>query len=115
MQNDFVTSVPLNRRAFVKSAAAAGLSLRVGLLPIQFASAATGFEPRSASGPRLFLDDEMIAELKDLRRVLHQPHKAGLIQESDGRPWELGDQISVVRDLGGRFHMTYRFAWPDPS
>ncbi len=105
-----------NRRAFVKTmAAAAGLSLPIGLLQTRSASAAPGDKPHSASGPQLFLDDEIIAELKDLRRVLHQPRKAGLIQEADGRPWELGDQISVVRDLGGRFHMTYRFAWPDPS
>jgi hypothetical protein len=39
----------------------------------------------------------------------------GLIEEADGRPWERGDQISVVRDTTGRFHMIYRFAWEDPS
>src|SRR5207249_8691917 len=105
----------LNRRSFVKATAAAGVSLPLGLFRMGSAAAEVGDKVEFGGRTRLLLADEVIAEMKGLRRVLHQPRKAGLIEEADGRPWELGDQISVVRDLRGRFRMTYRFHWPDPS
>src|SRR5438093_7901622 len=105
----------LNRRAFLRATAAAGASFPLGLLRMESAAAEVGDKVEFGGRTRLLLADEVIAEMKGLRRVLHQPRKAGLIEEADGRPWELGDQISVVRDLKGRFHMTYRFHWPDPS
>jgi hypothetical protein len=104
-----------NRRSFVKVTAAAGLSLPLGLLRVQSVAAEVRDKVGLGEKAKLFLDDEVIAEMKGLRRVLHQPRKAGLIEEADGRPWELGDQISVVRALNSRFHLTYRFHWPDPS
>ncbi len=104
----------LNRREFIKRTAAAGVSLPVGRT-IRAAAASMPDQSEFGARAHLFLDDENIAEMQGLRRVLHQPRKEGLIQEADGRPWELGDQMSVVRDLSGRFHMTYRFHWPDPS
>lgn len=105
----------LDRRSFLKETAALGIALRLQGIPLNCLSAAVPQPERRTSNSHLFLDDEIVESMKGLKRKFHQPRKAGLIQEADGRPWELGDQTSVVRDGAGRFHMTYRFHWPDPS
>src|SRR5262245_3654661 len=67
---------------------------------------------------QLLLDDRVVAESKGLKRVLHRPHKQGLIREVDGGDWHRGDVYHgniVCRDSRGRFHMTYRYMWSDPE
>src|SRR2546425_9528643 len=89
----------LNRREFVKAAAAASVSFPFGLRVVSAAASAASDKSVIGSSAQLFIDDEIIEEQKGLHRALHRPRKAGLIQEADGRSWEVGDQISVVRDL----------------
>jgi hypothetical protein len=99
----------LKRAALAAVAGAAARPLTAFAAPRKDAAIDVGLEPR------LFLDDHLVESSRGLDLKLHRPRKAGLILEADGRPWELGDQISVVRDLQGRFHMTYRFFWWDPA
>src|SRR4029077_642560 len=101
-----------NRRAFLKNCAALGMALEIGGTRL-LSSAAEDSRPSQVV--HLFIDDEIVERMTGLKRKLHQPRKAGLIHEADGKPWEMGDQYSVVRDHAGRFYMTYRFSWPDPS
>ena len=102
----------LTRRSFLGTSAAA-LAIR-GLTPVRCRAAETPAID-IAHEPQLFLDDEVIADSRGFRRTLHKPEKKGLILEADGHPWERGGAMSVVRDASGRFHMTYRFLWEDPS
>ena len=110
------SSARLHRRSFLKRATLAAASLPLGEKLLAAARAAAPAEPgEHGLAPQLFLDDSIISAASGLKSQLHRPAKAGLIEEGDGRPWELGDQIAVVRDTAGRFHMTYRYFWWDPS
>jgi hypothetical protein len=104
-----------SRRRFLARCAAVGLAAGSG---VRAASAATPAEDKPLAIGReaqLFLDDHLIEHSEGLARRFHQPRKEGLLLEADGRPWQRGDQLSVVRAPDGKFHMTYRFAWEDPS
>ena len=104
-----------SRRRFLKQAAGVGLAVQCGTARV-FAQARGARVVRHIGlDAQLFLDDFVIEERRHLARVLHRPTKKGLIKEADGQPWQRGDQRSVVRDSSGRFHMTYRFLWSDPS
>lgn len=111
-----VSSRNMNRRRFLKSAAAlSAVACTSGISPVDQARDGAVDPLRE---PLLFLDDWIIAESKGLRRTLHQPKKHGLIKEADGRDWERGDVYHgslVCRDSRGRFHMTYRYYWWDPA
>jgi hypothetical protein len=106
---------PLSRRTFLKRSAV--LLGAMGLGPMRLNSVRADDTAKSSMSVTdyLFIDDQFVECVRGATRKLHQPKKAGLIQEEDGSPWQCGDQRSVVRDLRGRFHMTYRFMWPDPS
>src|SRR5262245_22280585 len=93
-----------SRRAFLKSSAALAAGAVLGPTP---AAAEDPVEPLHET--QLLLDDFIVAEMKGLRRTLHQPKKHGLIKEADGSDWDRGDVYLgnlVCRDSGGRFHMT---------
>jgi len=77
--------------------------------------AATDAAVDVATAPQLFLDDMVIQSTRGLERRFHQPVKHGLIHEADGRPWERGGVISVVRGGNGLFHMTYHLHYWDAS
>lgn len=103
------------RRTFIKTAAASTGLVVIGKLP---AIAADFTTLDIGSEPQLFLDEWVIDRLHGLKREFHPPQKQGLIKEADGRDWERGDiyhGCTVARDRGGRFHMTYRYLWYDPS
>jgi hypothetical protein len=103
----------LDRRVFLRSSVA----LTAGGVLVATARAAPS-PPDVGGEVQLLLDDWIVAEKQGLRRVLHRPRKRGLIQEADGRDWERGSIYHgniACRDRGGRFHMTYRYYWWDPS
>ena len=104
-----------SRRRFFTQCAALGLSAGA---TTRLAAAVSLDENKPlvvGTAEQLFLDDFVIERIDGLARRFHKPRKEGLILEADGKPWERGDQLSVVRAPDGKFHMTYRFAWEDPS
>ncbi|NUM56227.1 MAG: hypothetical protein HUU46_21520 [Candidatus Hydrogenedentes bacterium] len=101
----------IDRRTFLRSSAA-----------VIIGAPALAAVPRRVrdigSEPQLFLDDWLIESVDGVRRTLHSPDKRGLLKEEDGRDWERGDVYHgniVCRDNAGKFHMTYRYWWWDPS
>lgn len=104
-----------SRRRFFADCAALGLAAGAGLHGSATAALVEDKPLEIGQAPQLFLDERIIERSDGLARRFHQPRKEGLILEADGRPWERGDQLSVVRAPDGKFHMTYRFAWEDPS
>src|SRR5438105_3848605 len=84
-----LTSGRIGRRRFMKSAAALSAAALACVASLTGAAAGDPVDPLKE--PQLFLDDWLIAEMKGLRRTLHQPKKHGLIQEADGRDWDRGD------------------------
>lgn len=105
----------LDRRRFIKQISSVGLAVCAAN---RAATATTkdGSGPiRVGLEPQLFLDDFLVERIDGLERHFHQPRKEGLIRDENGGVWDRGDQLSVVRDPAGKFHMTYRFLWEDPS
>jgi hypothetical protein len=109
MKHDSVT-----RRSFIQGSLASATAVAIGVRPSGLLASPTEVVD-IADQTQLLLDDWLVAELRNLKRTLHRPHKHGLIQEADGRDWQRGDAPSVVRDGSGRFHLFYRFLWEDPS
>ncbi len=108
-----------SRREFLAATTGSVAAIASGATPLA-AKADEDTTPNIGSEPQLFLDNWIIQEMRGLRRTLHQPTKKGLIKEADGRNWERGDCYAsegnlVCRDKHGRFHMTYRYIWWDPS
>ena len=112
-----MAALRLNRRTLLKSslaAAAVGVVDQCGSRLLAGEKSAVDI----GSETQLFLDDWVIDRREGLRRTLHQPTKRGLINKADGSDWDRGDVYHgniVCRDSSGRFHMTYRYTWSDPS
>ncbi|HMC64859.1 MAG TPA: hypothetical protein VKI65_07955, partial [Gemmataceae bacterium] len=105
----------LGRRSFIQQVGATGIALPFAISTSGAAESAAPKVQDVGLASQLFLDDRVVESMQRLQRKLHRPKKTGLIQEADGSPWQRGDQISVLRDRAGRFHMVYRFIWEDPS
>jgi hypothetical protein len=103
-----------DRRSFFRVSAASVLGLSWGTCPATVQAADPGAAD-VGQAVQLFLDDGLAATTKGLVKRWHRPRKAGLIREADGKPWERGDQVAVIREAAGRFHMLYRLAWEDPA
>jgi hypothetical protein len=110
----------VKRRTFLARSAAACGAAAGGLVLATTPSRAA--DPSEAldvgSETLLFLDDWIVHRSEGFTRRLHAPAKQGLIKTADGRDWDRGDVYHgncVCRDKAGRFHMTYRYIWSDPS
>ena len=105
----------LTRRRFLGTTLASAMP---AMLPV-FAKDSDPLSPVDvASEPLLLIDDWLLSEQRGLTRTLHSPRKQGLIKEADGRDWERGDPFHgciACRDSNGRFHLTFRYSWPDMS
>jgi hypothetical protein len=111
----------LSRRSFLAQSSA--LAVGAAAARPSFALAGGDGPLQIGSEPQLLIDDWIIESSEGLKRTLHQPQKQGLIKEADGRDFERGGVYVgkiVCRDENssatpGRFHMTYRYYWWDPS
>ena len=108
----------VTRRDVLKKGAALGAASLAGIgFRLAGADAGPGDgQPRNiGTTKQLFLDNRIVERMTGLKRTLHQPEKKGVIEDSDGRPWERGGVSTVVRDAEGLFHMSFRTFWFDAA
>lgn len=100
--------LPLSRRGWMKSAAAGGLAIATTVQNRSFGDDEKPGVIPIGSRRELFVDEELIESLADIKLVMHRPHDEGKVLAFD-KPWEGGfcGYATVIRD-DDRLRLYYR-------